>query len=417
MSIPFFSIDLKFKDYWSIFSNIINPFNKKKLEKKLKEKITTRYPNKFISLLPSGRLGFYLSLKYFFNKDDIVLFSSMSFPLYIKIALELELKVKLVDVSENDLNIDVNKLEREISNDKCKGLVVTHLFGNPCEIAKIKQICNEKGIILIEDCAQSFNSQSDSIETGNFGDVGVVSTSLLKIPTTLSGGILITKNYKFNEYVENWCKENLNNNFIKKINLFFKIFIFILNSYPIIYSILSDKVFSFLKNYNPRIYRKILYSGMGMKEKKFDPRERPNLSKFQLSIGLSQIERCEKMNELRRLNSKYLQDKLSKCKNIKIINNHFKSNWNHQYFVITIENEFQKIFKKIFDDGVHAMDENVWNCLKYDFNILNKGEKFENTFKMDGKLLRIQNNSFLSLKKIDYISNIIINASEKYNKI
>ena len=140
MSIPFFSIDLKFKDYWSIFSNIINPFNKKKLEKKLKEKITTRYPNKFISLLPSGRLGFYLSLKYFFNKDDIVLFSSMSFPLYVKIALELGLKVKLVDVNENDLNIDVNKLEREISNDKCKGLVVTHLFGNPCEIAKIKQI-------------------------------------------------------------------------------------------------------------------------------------------------------------------------------------------------------------------------------------------------------------------------------------
>ena len=42
MSIPFFSIDLKFKDYWSIFSNIINPFNKKKLEKKLKEKIKLR---------------------------------------------------------------------------------------------------------------------------------------------------------------------------------------------------------------------------------------------------------------------------------------------------------------------------------------------------------------------------------------
>ncbi len=412
ISIPFFSIDLKIRDYISIFLNIINPFNKKKLEEEFKENLKERYPNKFLSLLPSGRLGFYLSLKYFFKKDDIILFSSMSFPLYVKIALELGLKVQLVDVDDKDLNINVNELERLLINSNCKGLVVTHLFGNPCEILKIKKICEEKKIILIEDCAQSFNSKIDSIETGNFGDAGIVSTSLLKIPTTLSGGILITKDIKLYEYVENWCRENLNNNFIEKLKLFFKIIVFILNSYPLIYSILSDKIFSFLKNNNPRIYRKILYSGMGMKENKFNPKERPALSKFQLSVGLSQLIRCEEMNILRKTNSKYLEEKLSKNENIKVINNHFKEDWNHQYFVILIEKNFEKIFKKIFDSGVHAMDENVWNCSKYNFDIVNNNQSFKNTTKVDGKLLRIQNNSFLNLKKIDQISKVIINATE-----
>ena len=119
------------------------------------------------------------------------------------------------------------------------------------------------------------------------------------------------------------------------------------------------------------------------------------------------------MNNLRRANSKHLEEKLSKIENIKVINNHFKADWNHQYFVILIEKNFEKIFKKIFDSGVHAMDENVWDCSKYNFNIINNVQNFKNTFKAHGKLLRIQNNSFLNLKKIDQISEVIINATKE----
>ena len=95
----------------------------------------------------------------------------MSFPLYVKIANELKLKVKLVDVSENDLNIDVDKLNKSIT-ENTKGIVITHLFGYPCEIDKIKNLLKGKNIKLIEDCAQSFGTYYNNTETGNFGDVG-----------------------------------------------------------------------------------------------------------------------------------------------------------------------------------------------------------------------------------------------------
>ena len=410
MAIPFFSIDLKTKDFFLIIKNIILPFNKKKLENKLKEKLSSRYPNKFISLLPSGRLGFYLTIKYLFKPNDLIIFSSMSFPLYIKIAKQLGMRVKLIDVSDKDLNINYENFFH--IDEECKGIVVTHLFGNPCEIGKIKKFCEEKNIKLIEDCAQSFDSNHEGIETGNFGVAGIISTSLLKIPTTLSGGILVTSDETLYKNTEQWMKNNLSNNFFDKVKLFVKIFIFILNSYPKIYSLLSDKIFFFLKKYNPRIYRKILYSGMGMKDNIFNPKERPHLSKYQTAIGLSQIERCEEMTSSRRKNSQILQKILSNSKNIQVINNHSNNNWNHQYFVIKIENKFQKILNKVFSQGIHVMDENVWDCSAYNFEIENQESRFKITKNYDGTLLRIQNNSFLNEKQIEHIAKIIKDCAD-----
>jgi dTDP-4-amino-4,6-dideoxygalactose transaminase len=411
MAIPFFSIDLKTKDFLSIFKNIIFPFKKDVLERKFREKLSFRYPSKFISLLPSGRLGFYLTLKFLFKPNDLVAFSSMSFPLYIKIAKQLKLKVKLIDISDEDLNINHENLKNLSS--ECKGIIVTHLFGNPCKIKKIQNFCKERNITLIEDCAQSFGSKFEEIETGNFGEVGIISTSLLKIPTTLSGGILVTKNESLHKNIQEWMHKNLSNSIFDKLKLFIKIFIFILNSYPKIYSLLSDKIFFFLKKYNPRIYRKILYSGMGMKNELFDPRERPNLSKFQIAIGLSQLERCDEMTMIRRKNSQNLQTEFSKLNNIKVINNHFNNNWNHQYFVIQIKNNFEKVFNKIFNKGVHVMDENVWNCASYNFDIENKKSNFEITNKYNNSLLRIQNNSFLNDYQIKHIAKIIADSANE----
>ena len=157
MAIPFFSIDLDFKDIFNLGKNIIFPFNKKKSELRIHEILKKRFPKKNVVMLPSARLGFYLSLKKYFKENDEIIFSAMSFPLYIKIANQLKLKVRLVDVSEKNLNIDIKKLNESITP-QTKGIVVTHLFGYPCEINQIKEIANKSNLNLIEDCAQSFGT-------------------------------------------------------------------------------------------------------------------------------------------------------------------------------------------------------------------------------------------------------------------
>ena len=406
MAIPFFSIDLRTKDILELFKNISFPFNKNVSSNKIQEILNKRFPNKNVVLLPSARLGFYLTLKKYFKENDEVIFSAMSFPLYIKIANQLKLKVKLIDVNEKDLNIDVKKLRDSISKNT-KGIIITHLFGYPCEVDKIKELIQDKDIKLIEDCAQSFGTYYNNVETGNFGDVGIFSCSLVKIPTTLGGGILVTSDSDLKKEIENWLIDNLPNSILKNIAYGFKNLISIANSYPFLYSILSSKILFFLNKFNPRSYRKIVYSGMGLKNKRFDPKERNNLNKYQLEFGISQLDNYEQTKTIRIENTKYLQKELSGLKNISFLDYNSNTNWNYQYFIIRINENYEDFNKRLFKKGIHAMEENVWNCLDYNYSIENKNENFEICKDYNSKIVRIQNSSYLQKHHLDKIINAI----------
>ncbi len=409
MAIPFFSIDLRFRDVLGILKNISFPINKKISSNKIQEILNKRFPNKDVILLPSARLGFYLSLKKLFKENDEVIFSAMSFPLYVKIANELKLKVKLVDVDKKNLNISVEKLKQNISKNT-KGIIITHLFGYPCELEKIKNLTQENNIILIEDCAQSFGTYYKGVETGNFGHVGIFSCSLVKVPTTLGGGILITSDNELKNYIQNWLEENLASNFFKNIKLGIKNIISLANSFPFLYSILSSKILFFLNKYNPRSYRKIVYSGMGLRNKKFDPTERNFLNKYQIEFGISQLDNHDDMKKRRIENTRYLQEKLIGLKGISFLDYNNDIDWNYQYFIIKINKNYEEFNKRIFKMGIHAMEENVWNCLNYNYSIENKNEKFEITTENNKKILRIQNSSYLNREHLDKISNVIKSA-------
>ena len=58
------------------------------------------------------------------------------------------------DIDEETYNISIEKVE-EMITEKTKAIVCVHLYGHPAEIVDIKNICDEKNIVLIEDCAQS----------------------------------------------------------------------------------------------------------------------------------------------------------------------------------------------------------------------------------------------------------------------
>jgi len=406
MAIPFFSIDLNVKDIFNLIENITFPSNKKNSEIKIQNILEKRFPKKNVILLPSARLGFYLTLKKYFKEGDEIIFSAMGFPLYIKIANELKLKVKLVEVDKENLNIDVNKLELNITNNT-KGIVITHLFGYPCEANKIKNLAKLNNIILIEDCAQSFGSYKEGVETGNFGTVGIFSCSLVKVPTTLGGGILISSDDVLKNYILSWKEKNLSKSKKKDFFLIMKNFISVANSFPFLYTILSSKILFFLNKFNPRTYRKIVYSGMGLKNERFNPTERNELKKYQLEFGITQLNNFDKMKKKRIENSTYLKKQLSGLKNISFLNYQNDIDWNHQYFVIKINSNYKEFNKIIFANGIHAMEENVWNCLDYGYSIINDKDNFNITKDNNEKILRIQNSSYLKKKHLDKIIKVI----------
>src|SRR5207249_5999345 len=59
------------------------------------------------------------------------------------------------DVDPVTCNVTAAAIERVLS-ERTRAVIVTHLFGNPCQMTEIMALCRSRGIVVIEDCAQAF---------------------------------------------------------------------------------------------------------------------------------------------------------------------------------------------------------------------------------------------------------------------
>ena len=77
-------------------------------------------------------------------------------------------KAVFVDIDPQSFNICPEAIERAITG-KTVAVMPVHLFGQPCDMARIEAICERHGLKLIEDCAQSFGASIGGRQTGSFG--------------------------------------------------------------------------------------------------------------------------------------------------------------------------------------------------------------------------------------------------------
>lgn len=96
------------------------------------------------------------------------------------------------DVDPVSLNVTPETIRAKLSP-RTRAIVVTHIFGNPCDTEAIVALANERGIPVIEDCAQSFLATQNGRLTGTIGDIGALSMQQGKHMTTGEGGMVITK--------------------------------------------------------------------------------------------------------------------------------------------------------------------------------------------------------------------------------
>ena len=117
-------------------------------------------------------------------------------------------KPVFVDVDRDTLGLSATKLKKFLeefttvnSNGVCinrttnrviKACVPMHTFGHPCRIDEIVDICDEYGIAVVEDSAESLGSYYKGKHTGSFGKIGIFSFNGNKIITTGGGGMIVT---------------------------------------------------------------------------------------------------------------------------------------------------------------------------------------------------------------------------------
>ena len=114
-----------------------------------------------------------------------------------------------VDTEYDTWNMDPVALEKafEIYPD-VKLILAAHLYGTPGKIDEIRAIADKYGALIVEDAAESFGAVYKGKQTGNFGDVSVLSANGNKVITGSSGGFLLTDNPEWANKARKWSTQS-----------------------------------------------------------------------------------------------------------------------------------------------------------------------------------------------------------------
>ena len=138
-------------------------------------KLSNQYEQ--LTFANSARIAFKLLLKHLKFKAE----QKILLPAYIGITdregsgvidpiQALSIKYEFYSINKN-FKVDCNEIESKLRTKRYKALLVIHYFGFVhCKIQHLKRICEQYNVVLIEDCAHSFNSSHMDRKLGDFGD-------------------------------------------------------------------------------------------------------------------------------------------------------------------------------------------------------------------------------------------------------
>lgn len=152
------------------------------------------------------------------ERDDEVLTQALTFVATCNAISYIGAHPVFIDVDEDTMGLSPKALrkwlEENTSTDsegvlrnrrtgrRVKAVVPMHTFGHPVRLDEIMEICNEFGVELIEDAAESIGSYYHGKHTGTFGRIGAMSFNGNKTITTGGGGILLFNDEKLADFAK-----------------------------------------------------------------------------------------------------------------------------------------------------------------------------------------------------------------------
>jgi dTDP-4-amino-4,6-dideoxygalactose transaminase len=105
-----------------------------------------------------------------------------------------------VDIKEDDFCIDIEKIESKISS-RTKAILVTHVYGYPCNVEAIEAIATKYSLKVIYDGAHAFGTKYMGRSLLSYGDISICSFHATKLFHTVEGGCIIANNSGLSEKV------------------------------------------------------------------------------------------------------------------------------------------------------------------------------------------------------------------------
>lgn len=132
---------------------------------------------------------------------DEILAPIVTWPTQLWSPMMAGLRLKMVDVNPETLNIDLNDLEAKIGP-STKAIFLVHLMGIPCKMDSILELAKAHNLLIIEDCCEALGADWDGKKVGNFGLGGSFSFFFSHHITTMEGGMICCPNPEITEQLK-----------------------------------------------------------------------------------------------------------------------------------------------------------------------------------------------------------------------
>lgn len=103
-----------------------------------------------------------------------------------------------VDIDPQTLNLNPELVEQNIT-ERTRAIVGVHFAGHPIDLDRLVELCRQRKLALIEDCAHAHGAQWHDQRVGTFGSFGSFSFQASKNMTAGEGGMLVTNDAELAE--------------------------------------------------------------------------------------------------------------------------------------------------------------------------------------------------------------------------
>lgn len=227
------------------------------------------------------------------------------------------------EIEDTSYGLDSEDVKERIT-DKTKAIIPVHYGGAPCkEIETLKEIAEDHNLLLIEDAAESLGAKIRKKKVGTFGDSAIFSFCQNKVITTGEGGMVVTDDKEI-------CEK------LKLIRSHGRL----------------EKGRDYFSNTESMDYTMIGYNY--------------RMPTMIAALGISQLNKIQKVINMRRDSAKYLNEKLSRINGLTVPEAPKGHYHVYQMYTIQLKDKKQRdslqehltrkgIMAKIYFDPVHLM--------------------------------------------------------------
>jgi len=183
---PLDELQVYLKDIWESKCLTNNGKYHQELEKALCDYLEVKY----ISLFTNGTLALVTALQALQITGEVIT-TPFSFVATTHALRWNGIKPVFVDIEPNSYNIDPAKIESAITP-QTTAILPVHVYGNPCNVQKIKKIADTFGLKVIYDACHTFGVKISGSPVLNFGDLSVMSFHATKVYNTFEGGAIVS---------------------------------------------------------------------------------------------------------------------------------------------------------------------------------------------------------------------------------